>query len=192
MDKLENYLYLVFALIYIISRILKAKSKPAERPSQPTKNPNRPVFETVNKPQPTPKKTMSFEDILKEFEKNISGMPEETPVPVPEPRKQITFNEKINPPNEAYETYEGVDYEDVNYDRPSYESERYETKAYENADFKYESSYDLSLDKRIEFLRSENYAIQSDLRSEFIRMLREPNGAKNAIVLGEIINRKYF
>lgn len=192
MDNLENYLYLVFAVIYIISRILKAKPKNAEPAPRPSRQPAEPVFETNTDSAPAPRKTMSFEDILKEFEKNISGIPEEKPEPVMESRRQITFSEKEKPEVEEYETYEGTGYENTTYNRPAHEYEKYQTIAYEDTNFQHETSYDLDLEKRLEFLRNEKYTIQNNRASELIRMLREPGGAKNAIVLGEIINRKYF
>ena len=192
MDNLENYLYLIFAVIYILVRILKAKPKNQEPARRPAQNPNQPVFETESKPAAAPKKTMSFEDILKEFEKNITGIPAEPTEPVSESRRQITFNKKEEPEVEEYETYEGTGYENSTYNRPEPEYEKYQTVAYEDTAFQHATSYDLDLDKRIEFIRNEKYSIQENTRGEFIKMLREPGGAKNAIVLGEIINRKYF
>ncbi len=192
MDNLENYLYLVFAVIYILSRILKAKPKNAEPARRPAKPATKPVFESEADSIPSPRKTMSFEDILKEFEKNIAGIPEEKPQPVRETGRQITFNEKEDTDIEEYETYEGSDYENTTFNRPAHEYEKYQTIAYEDTNFQHETSYDLATDKPIEFLRSEKYSIQEDSRGELIKMLRSPGGAKNAIVLGEIINRKYF
>jgi len=46
--------------------------------------------------------------------------------------------------------------------------------------------------EKTEFSRSENYTVKEEEESEFIKILREPDGAKKAIVLSEIINRKYF
>jgi len=191
MDNLENYLYLVFAVIYIISRIMKSKPKNAEPARRPSQKPAAPVFESAE-PTPAPRKTMSFDDILKEFEKNLSGIPEEKPAPVRESRRQIDFNEKEEAEEVEYQTYEGVAYEDTSNNNPFNEYKKYQTTAYEDSNFQHETSYDLDLDKRLEFLRNEKYAIQQDSRGELIKLLREPGGAKNAIVLGEIINRKYF
>jgi len=192
MDKLENYLYLIFAVIYIISRIIKAKPKNQPASKRPVQQPTATAFETEPVLQPTPKKKMSFEEILREFERNMSGVPEEKPEPVQESRRQITFKEKEEPEVDEYQTYEGTGYDISTYNRPEPEYEKYQTVAYEDTAFQYETSYDLDLDKRLEFIRSEKYAIQDDRRGELIRMLRQPGGAKNAIVLGEIINRKYF
>jgi hypothetical protein len=43
-----------------------------------------------------------------------------------------------------------------------------------------------------DFERNQNYKLEEVEESDFLRLLKAPNGARNAIVLGEIINRKYF
>lgn len=169
MDNLENYLYIALALIYIISRVLKARSKQhqAQQPTRPqqhtqTTNPNN---------QPQPRKAFSFEDILKEFEKNLAGeeFEEEKALPVEEmPYEKTT---RMEQPREKempspYETYEGISYESPIISEPKKELEV--------------------------FSRNEKYSIKEDLASQYIKMLQDPDGFKNAIVLSEIINRKYF
>ena len=51
---------------------------------------------------------------------------------------------------------------------------------------------EIDLDRISSFARSENYSIKDDVASEYVKMLQDPEGFKNAIVLSEIINRKYF
>ena len=166
---LENLLPLVLAAIYILSRFFKAKPNQgkSKKPISPQKT-NRPVS-VDNKP--TKKKAFTFEDILKEFERNLSGedMEEEKPLPVEdieyEKPKPVTVEVEDRP--SKYESYEGTSYETpeiLKKDRSEKE----------------------------EFSRSENYAVKEEEESDFVKMLREPDGAKNAIVLSEIINRKYF
>jgi hypothetical protein len=48
------------------------------------------------------------------------------------------------------------------------------------------------LEEEKDFERNEKYQMKETEVSDFVEMLRDPNGAKNAIVLSEIINRKYF
>lgn len=162
---LENLLPLLFAALYIISRFLKSKPKQGA-PNRPTQQQQ---GQQSNIP-PTKKKAFSFEDILKEFEKNLAGeqMEEEKPLPVeemhfdrPKPAP-VVIEERKSP----YRSYEGMGYEDA--DMP--------TKP----------------EKKEEFERSEKYQLKETELSDFVEMLRDPNGAKNAIVLSEIINRKYF
>ena len=172
MDFEDIWYYLVLGAIYLVSQFLK-KKKPQNRPAPP-----KPVQQPMSaQPQqsanPTsqakPKKTMSFEDILKEFEKNLSGEPEEQ-FEKPKPVEQHIFSKP----------------EPAVVKEPTHES-RY--KSYENVDYKAEQSKDNVED---EFSRNEKYKISAQKEHPYIQMLRDPNGAKNAIVLSEIINKKYF
>jgi hypothetical protein len=166
---LENLLPIVLAAIYILSRFFKAKPKQgkSQRPVTPQKA-NRPA--AMDK-KPSKKKAFTFEDILKEFEKNLAGedIEEEKPLPV----------------------------EDIEYERPkpvAVEAENHPSKyeSYEGTSYETPEILKKDRNRKEEFSRSENYAVKEEEESDFIKMLREPDGAKNAIVLSEIINRKYF
>jgi hypothetical protein len=170
MDNLENYLYIALAVIYILSRVLKAKKQvppQKQNPAQRQKQPARPIRQTQ------PRKAFSFEDILKEFEKNLAGeqFEEEKPMPV----EEIAYEKpiQVKPPkpetkpyHSPYESYEGTSYES-----PGNRKEVIKPEI---------------------FSRSEKYSLKEDLASQYIKMLQNPEGFKNAIVLSEIINRKYF
>jgi len=169
MDNLENYLYIALALIYIISRVLKARSKQQQAPKSTRPQQHAQTTNPINRPQP--RKAFSFEDILKEFEKNLAGeeFEEEKTLPVEEiPYERTT---RMEPPKEKespspYQTYEGISYESPIISEPKKELEV--------------------------FTRNEKYSIKKDLASQYVKMLQDPEGFKNAIVLSEIINRKYF
>jgi hypothetical protein len=170
MDNIENYLYLLFAVIYIVSRIMKARSK-QKQVNAPSKQQQQ---SAVPKARPEPKKAFSFEDILKEFEKNLGGeelyeekpepvleqayeTPKPAPVPTPEPRPSI------------YETYEGMTYEST----PDYEDSE-------------------SADKEKSFFGGYNaYKTEKSVACEFGEKLMSPNGFREAFIMSEIINRKY-
>lgn len=164
---LESLIPLLFAAIYIISRILKAKPK-QDAPGKPIspQQGRQPVATTSQAPQ---KKTFSFEDILKEFEKSLATdeYQEEKPLPVEEmryekPKKTVPVYQKPEPT--VYETYEGLTYDML----------------------------ESTEEKTEQFARNEKYAIKEQFVNDYIQMLRDPNGARNAIVLSEIINKKYF
>jgi hypothetical protein len=164
---IESLIPLLFAAIYIISRILKARPKKDAPglPSSPQQS-RQPVSTTDQAPQ---KKTFSFEDILKEFEKSLTTdeFVEEKPLPVEEiryekPKKTVPVYQKPEPT--VYKTYEGLTYEML-----------------ESTGEKTEQSG-----------RSEKYALKEQFVNDYIKMLRDPDGARNAIVLSEIINKKYF
>jgi len=173
MDNLENYLYVLFAVIYIISRIIKARSKHQQQSTQqPQQSQTQSPRELQQKAPPQRKKAFSFEDILKEFEKNLSGEEEyahEKPLPVKEIKHEkpaqivkAPVSKKKNP----YESYQGAGYKSI--------------------------KEEIEAEGKADFARSENYSIKDNVASHYIKMLKDPQGFKNAIVLSEIINRKYF
>lgn len=173
MDNIENYLYLAFAVIYIISRIIKASKKQKGSQPQQTRQPGQPQARPINQQQPKPKKTFSFEDILKEFEKNLAGEEEETAYEKPLPVKEIEHKKPAPEPVRSIES------------KPNkYES--YQEQDYATSGFKKED------DKETVFARNEKYSITEDVASDYVKMLQDPEGFKNAVVLSEIINRKYF
>jgi hypothetical protein len=164
---LENLMPIILAIIYIASRFLKSKDKKKKAP--------KPFVEGQASPNDQQggatenKKGFSFEDILKEFEKNLSGEEGEDEPAVPEPAKPVRQQQfqsrKVSRPS-PYKTYEGT---------------VYESRATGDTDAGKE-----------DFERNQNYKLEEVEESDFLRLLKAPNGARNAIVLGEIINRKYF
>ena len=175
MDNLENYLYILFAVIYIISRLIKARSKQKQQQQQAQpaqQNQTREARKIQPQGKPQRKKAFSFEDILKEFEKNLAGEEEyahEKPLPVKEIR-----HEKPVPVVKAPEPRQKNPYE-----------------AYEGSDYTFIGKKTSEEGKEV-FARNEKYSLKENVASEYIKMLRDPQGFKNAIVLSEIINRKYF
>lgn len=174
MDNLENYLYVLFAVIYIVSRIIKARSKQKQEKQQQQPR-GQTQSQQPGQPQSPPqrKKAFSFEDILKEFEKNLAGEEEEPayekPLPVQEIRHEkpapVHVPEVKQKPN-PYADYMG--------------SQRKSIKE------------EMAEDSASIFLRNENYSIKDKVTSDYVKMLQDPEGFKNAVVLSEIINRKYF
>jgi len=163
---LESLIPLIFVALYIIRMITKAKSK-KETPNR-TARPQQ-ASSPNSSSAPPQKKPFSFEDILKEFEKNLAGEEyvEEKPLPVEEIRYEKPKPKPApvrEPEPSIYQSYEGTTYESL----PS------------------------SMSKQDEYQRNEKYALQEKSMSEFAKLLRDPQGAKNAIILSEIINRKYF
>jgi hypothetical protein len=161
---IESLIPLLFAAIYIISRIMKARQK-KETPGRPVR-PQQSAPNTSSSAPPQ-RKTFSFEDILKEFEKNLAGEEEEEkPLPVEETRYEKPKPAPVvkKPEPTIYQSYEGTTYESL-------------------AGFGKEPK---------ESGRNKNYALKENIISNYVKMLQDPEGAKNAIILSEIINRKYF
>lgn len=166
MENLETYLYVFFAVVYIISRVIKARAKQnaAQKPAAKPQNQMQP--QTANKPQ-QPKKGFSFDDILKEFEKNLRGgeYAEEEAIPVKELKYEEPVPVAVKAKEEAPNPFH--DYKNVN------------LRSFEKAQDPI-------------FVRNENFKIKENIANEYVKMLRDPNGFRNAVVLSEIINRKYF
>lgn len=173
MDNLENYLYAVFAVIYIISRIIKARSKQQKQKTpRPVQRQSPQPVQTSQAAPPKKKKAFTFEDILKEFEKNLTGEEDfahEKPLPVKEIKHERPATVVKSPAakrSNPYESYQGSGHKSIKDEIVTAESSS--------------------------FARSENYSMKDKVASQYIEMLRDPQGFKNAIVLSEIINRKYF
>ncbi len=163
MDNLENYLYLAFAVIYIISRVLKGRGKqniPQKRSQNPSNDPSQ---------QPRRKKGFSFEDIIKEFEKSLGEQQEEEVFPAEEIRHQkpapvpvVETTKKSN----KYEQFEGT----------SFKQRRSETTSKQG----------------LKLVPDDKYAIKDKVAVDYVNELQTPEDFKRAFVLSEIINRKYF
>lgn len=168
MEHLDLYIYLVLGGLYVLSRILKGSGKtmPPKAPSSPQTHAG---DEADANQQPRRRKPFSFEDLMREFDQQFEEkVPQkEEPEPVKPVRKKEPKPEYVVGES-PYATYEGTSLENM----PTAES--------------------IGPVYAKEFARNEHYARKEVIVSEYIKMLREPNGARNAIVLGEIINRKYF
>ena len=169
MENLETYFYVFFAVIYIISRIIKARSKQKQQ-KKPVVTPQQHATPQPMKSASRPKKAFSFDDILKEFEKNLSGeeLTQEEAFPVQETKHE-------EPAPIAVETIEEKSY--------PLHGERHRTNKYENKRIEQESPV---------FKRNEKFTIKESIASEYVKMLQDPEGFRNAVVLSEIINRKYY
>ncbi len=157
----ELILYIVFVLVAILSRLLKKKAPKAPKSTE---------REAETESQPT----VTFEDLLKEFQgKGREKKPEPVRTerkPEPEPARDYDFRSSIPDDDEVQQVYE--------------ESIREAAK-----------SPDLGSDSdRPKF---EHFAVfeveeeENEIAKEVREMLTSPQNAAKAIILGEIINRKY-
>ena len=185
MENIENYLYLLFVVIYIISRVLKGRSKQKQADDQQQPRPKRPFSDIPTQrarpepqraqSQPKKKKAFTFEEILKEFEKNLSGEDDpihEKPLPVEEIRHEKPRPVKAPPPPKKTNPYHA--YNDPNASISSTPSDK------------------MSKWEKEEFERNQKYKIKEKVVNDYARILRDPQGIKDAIILNEILNRKYF
>ncbi|MEQ9423174.1 MAG: hypothetical protein RJQ09_02060 [Cyclobacteriaceae bacterium] len=160
----ENVFYVILAIIYILSRVLKAKKQP-----EPTE---------TSDDQPTGKgsKPVSFEDLLKEF-----GRTEEVESEPVEEIKPVEKEEKRDH-TPSYDRRFSDDEAKSIYEKSIAQAEKFEHEG-EQPD-----------GKPLIFKEFKPYAEESD-KNEFVEeikdMFNEGDGGKKAIVLSEILNRKY-
>lgn len=176
MDDIQFWLYLLFAIIYFISRGLKKKDapKPSERPraSQPHQE-SRP-------------KQVSFEELLKEFTEG--RVPDEEQVSEKEERLNEGIehqeSEKRRELKPAFDEGTTRNFSDDESKRVYQES----IKRAEGAtlDFGRDEDFKSRLKSRFE-KEEESTSVASDIRE----MLSNPEDAKKAVVLSEILTRKY-
>lgn len=164
MDDIQLLIYILLIGFGLFSRFLKAKGKKAKPPKQP-----RADGETQERP-------VTFEELLKEFTGEAKETPREVkPVEIEEPNSPQT------PPTPSYE------YEDDEI------KERYESSVQKAAEIKtINELVDLEEGgQKIKFDHFEAYDEQEKEESEFVKFLRMKDGARKAIILGEILNRRY-
>ena len=194
MNDLETFVWIIFGVIYIISRILKGRSKqkkmqrpgtagrPAQRPAT-----SRPVRQSAPTPQPQaterkPGKKSFFDEILKEIEKNLAGDEEREPGPpqreAPERRKEKTI------PFEWEEEVEVETEPKVSTQEPS-KYQKYGGMDYMEERAKFEEDM-------IKFGKSDIGEEIETTYSFYGELLRNPDELKKAIIMSEILNRKYL
>lgn len=191
MDR-EVIIYIVFAIIYFVVRILRKKQSPpppAQRGAERTDYDD----EQDTSPQGQP---MSFEDLLRE----LAGEKKEQPQaakPAPKPTSTFEFPS------------DGTNYEDVHDEWEDKElatlKEGHSTRIFADEESKriyqeaihIESAKDDQLDEQLKKAKGRfaEFQIEEDnssaFREELVDMLSTQDGAKKAIVLSEILNRKY-
>ncbi len=188
MENLDTYLYVFFAVAYIISRIIKARSKQNQQ-QKPAANTQQHMQPQTAQPSSKPKSGFSFDHILRDFEKNLAGedpshddQKEASPVVQEEASPVVQEIKHENPASIAVKTIE---------ERTKTIEER-ANQIQEYRDAKVKSR--VKIGERVEqvFVRNEKFVIKEKIASEYVKMLKDPEGFRKAIVLSEIINRKYF
>ncbi len=167
MGDIETIITIIFVVFYIVNRFLKSK-KQQNPPQKSAANPQQTNSPQPAKKAPQRKKAFSFEDILKEFEKNLSG--------------------------EEYVEKEAFPVEEIVHEKPVPEI-KVETSPKGRSTYKgstYSSGKAINRKPTLDYGRNINFKIEEEGVNEYVEMLRNPKGFRDAVVLNEIINRKYF
>lgn len=202
MDNLQIWFYVIVGIIYVISRAFKKKPEEAAPPRPSHQNrPNQPAGRSAQGG-----KTMTFDELLREIaeSKKPASAPSSTPRTSAYNKPSVT-----RPTSTAKPTYvdydddlqdEEQDLEDVNYNyRKDKTYEAYNTgkksafnrPSYDDA---YEDAPKLGelTESVLKFGRFEEFGRKKKkLASKYAKELTQPGGFKKALVLSEILNRKY-
>lgn len=181
----QFWIYLIVAIVYFIARAMKkAESKAKEIPN---KNPGRPVRYD---PQPAPgkPKALTFEELLKEItEAKQASQPSVKPTPQPVGSSPLDYddeaedeeqdleevNEDYRKRDKIYDTYEEARRQA--FARPSLE----ETMNVRNTNVQFGK------------FKAFEHQQQRNLLEEYTRDFQDPEGFKKAVVMSEILNRKF-
>lgn len=172
MKDISTWIYIAAAVIYFISRSFKKKPEdtPAERPAR------------TSQPNTSGKKAMTFEELLKEFteQKDVSQNEPERPVITRSVPEQKPKPVKVKPAFEEGRTRSFADDES----KRVYE-ESIKRAEQNNLEFEREGKFKSSIRRKTEAVEENNVA------GDISAMLRNKDSAKRAVILGEILNRKY-
>ena len=176
MDSFQFWLYVIIGLIYLVSR---ARKKKAEQSPGPTEVKDERPFSSSRSEGNKPKQ-LSFEDLLKEItESKQQQPPREEPV--------VDYDENLEE--------EAKDLEDVEYD---YRKQNKTYEIYEEA--KKQAFHRPSLEETMKiqdtvvsfgkFKEFEKRA-ETDLAAEYLKEFHDTEGLKKAVVMSEILKRKF-
>ncbi len=176
MDDFKILFYIVLFIIYVVSKVIKSnKKKMQESASQPKTN------------APTTEENVSFEDLLKEFT-NPKQQKQNNPAPVKKAstKKPQTIAEVRAAGRKRIASRTSVFDQDLEMDdevKHDYDLD----PPLETTNTDVHSVYSGDYSRFKEFDQEEEEGVGADIKD----MLRDPDGARKAIILQEIFNRKY-
>ncbi len=180
---IQFWIYIVIGVIYFLSKLLKKSEQPPEK-TQDNRPERRPAAETVQTGTDRPKK-LTFEELLREI---TEGKQPEKPVFQPAPqRKYENFDDDLKD--------EAQSLEEINYDERN-DNKVY--KAYEDAKSRVfqRSSLEETMrltDTVMDFGKFKIFEEEKkrNLSDDYIKIFRNPEGLKQAVVMSEILKRKF-
>lgn len=192
MDNIQFWLYVIVAVIYLISAARK-KAKKQNQPEDFPETTTRPTARQYDEPAPTQRpKPVTFEELLREITEGKLATPppvtERSPEysqPKPQP-EYVDYDDEIEDEEKSLEEVTAVDEERT-------------TKIYEEA--KKLAFYRPSLEETLKvqdvnttYGKFAAFEAKQDtnLLLEYTKDLRDPKGFKKALILSEILNRKHF
>ena len=182
MDNLQFWLYVIIGIIYLVSRLRK---KQAEQPPEPSQS-------LPKRDEEVPERPMTFEELLREI---TEGKTEKKPEPIAPSRRPVYEQKTQEATQEVIPETEIDDLEEVEYDYKKQDTiyEKYEEakrQAFQRASLEETMTLgqtDMKFGKFKEFETKSNL----DLLSAYLSDFKDPEGLKKAIVMSEILKRKF-
>jgi hypothetical protein len=186
MDSFQFWLYIIIGVIYLLSRLRK---KPDEQ--QPTdfpgSAPEKPVrrFEQPNAKPTASQRPLTFEELLREI---TEGKVEQQLPPREEPRQEyVDYDDNVG---EEEKDLEEVDYDYRKQDKIYEVYEEAKRQAFNRPSLEETMKVSDTVVKYGKFKEFEQ-AKQRDLAEEYLADFNDPEGLKKAIVMSEILKRKF-
>lgn len=185
MDDIQFWLYILFALIYFVARALKKKAQPdASKSDENTQTPRR-------------HRQKTFEELLQEFTEGRETVRED----VREEEEAVEdFREarRIRPTDDVRRRVEKEVSTETLFEEGTTRSfsDEESRKVYEASirraegatlEFKRDEDFRSGMKSRFQHEEEDDESLASDIKA----MLRDPEDVKKAVILGEILNRKY-
>jgi hypothetical protein len=214
MDDFQIVVYIILVVLYIISRAMKARKKamtpPPQRPGRPTVQDSAPVESPAPYNRPEQPKQLTFDVLLKEF--TVYEEKDESKPAIPQTIKDVYRAEPVQqPPVNPYARYsrmtedddEAQSLETIGEEAQSLETIGEEAQSLESL-VSYEDLYQspgrvTDADTRKADENESRFKKYISLKSfdlhhagRFRSLLSNPTSIRDAVVLKEILDRRYF
>jgi hypothetical protein len=187
MRDFQVWFYVILGIIYVVTRFMKKQEQPPKdlapkRPEKPAQRYEQPA----STPAPGPK-ALTFEELLKEI--TASKPLEAKTVTVPPPPRTTYVDYDDNLPEEE-EDLEVEGYDNRKRDQVYNVYEEAKSQAFERPSLEETMKVGESVGTYGKF-RAFQEAPQRNLMEEYLGNLNDPEGWKKAVVMGEVLNRKF-
>lgn len=186
MDDIQFWLYILFAIIYFVARALKKKSQPDTDAQAPDIN-----TETSRRSRPK-----SFEELLQEFTEGKESVKEEVKQAEQDVEdfrevREVKSTEDVSRRVQKEISTETLFEEGTTRSFSDEESRRVYEESIKRAEgaaieFKDDASFKSKLKSR-QHQEEDEHSLAMDIK----HMLSNPEDAKKAVIMGDILNRKY-
>lgn len=189
----EFWIYIIIGAIYFLSRLLKKPAQDVDKPAEPPRPERRPPIRSEQTAAEPPRQ-MTFEELLREITEGKQA--QRQPEPPSQPQYESYETESYE--TESYETDPGEEarsLEQVGFDEAE-NARAY--KAYEEA--KQQGLQRQSLEETLHLadtvmdygkFKAFQKQEKKNLSEDYIRILRSPQTLKQAVVMSEILKRKF-